>query len=116
MSILPQPPSLLDILLDKVPSKPIKRKMRKVVAVITDAPPSLSFPLSDASPIWSGRVKKIKRGSVVHCDMAGPVLPSHSGIYLSKKKIVSLDSEGEVVVDNPEDFLCGEAEHIYGNL
>ena len=59
-------------------------------------------------------VEKPKRGSVVHCDVAG-LLPSssHSGIYLSKKRIVSVNMNGEVVVEPPEEFLSLAARRIY---
>ena len=39
--------------------------------------------------------------------------PSHSGIYLSETEIVSLNGDGKVVVETPEDFLRLGAKSIY---
>lgn len=86
------------------------------------------------------KVKELKRGSVVHCDFTGGVQrllilatrlplpppgrialgllsllpsPSHSGIYLSEKEIISLNGDGFVVVQTPKKFLRGLAKRIY---
>lgn len=45
-------------------------------------------------------------GSVVYCGIAFGHL-EHSGIYVGKRKIVSLSSNGEIVKQDPQEFLGG---------
>ena len=103
MSILPKTPSLLSVALDKLweSSKPPK--------VPSPTGNMLLEPLVEniTKNHFMDKVLRPRKGSVVYCGLLFGQ-EGHSGIYVGKRKIVSLSGDGEIVKETPDEFLDGD--------
>lgn len=67
----------------------------------------------DMIKTFRGVVRRPKVGSVVYCDFwYSTVTPGHSGIYVGRNKIVSLNGHGEVEEQTPEEFIRSSTDDV----